>query len=93
MEQHILRLVLGRDVLLRKNCSSFGFCLNYLPPFSQIWTISTIFSDVKIQDLKVGLELKILYILYDILYICIMQPKKQLKVQYIGIFEEIDSFY
>ena len=22
-----------------------------------------------------------------------MQPKKQLKVQYIGIFEEIDSFY
>ena len=22
-----------------------------------------------------------------------MQPKKQLKVQYIGIFEEIDSFF
>ena len=22
-----------------------------------------------------------------------MQPKKELKVQYIGIFEEIDSFY
>ena len=22
-----------------------------------------------------------------------MQPKKQLKVQYIGIFEEMDSFY
>ena len=22
-----------------------------------------------------------------------MQPKKQLKVEYIGIFEEIDSFY
>ena len=22
-----------------------------------------------------------------------MQPKKQLKVQYIGIFEEVDSFY
>ena len=28
------------------------------------------FSEVKIQDLKVSLELKILYILYDILYIC-----------------------
>ena len=35
-------------------------------------------------------QLRILYVLYNILY---MQPKKQLKVQYIGIFEEIDSFY
>ena len=26
-------------------------------------------------------------------YTVYMQPKKQLKVQYIGIFEEIDSFY
>ena len=31
------------------------------------------------------------YVLYNILYICNL--KKQLKVQYIGIFEEIDSFY
>ena len=38
-----------------------------------------------------SLELRILYILYNILYICNL--KKQLKVQYIGIFEEIDSFY
>ena len=29
-----------------------------------------LFSDVKIQDLKVSLELRILYILYNILYIC-----------------------
>ena len=28
-----------------------------------------------------------------IYYTVYMQPKKQLKVQYIGIFEEIDSFY
>ena len=41
--------------------------------------------------LKVSLELKILYILYNILYICNL--KKKLKVQYIGIFEEIYSFY
>ena len=46
------------------------------------------FSEVEIQDLKVSLELKILYILYKY-----MQPKKQLKVQNIGIFQEIDSFY
>ena len=28
------------------------------------------FSEVEIQDLKVSLELKILYVLYNILYIC-----------------------
>ena len=32
-------------------------------------------------------------IIYTIQYTVYMQPKKQLKVQYIGIFEEIDSFY
>ena len=31
--------------------------------------------------------------IYTIWYTVYMQPKKQLKVQYIGIFEEIDSFY
>ena len=31
--------------------------------------------------------------IYTIQYTVYMQPKKQLKVQYIGIFEEIDSFY
>ena len=31
--------------------------------------------------------------IYTIQYTAYMQPKKQLKVQYIGIFEEIDSFY
>ena len=31
--------------------------------------------------------------IYTIQYTVYMQPKKQLKVQYIGIFEEIDSLY
>ena len=35
-------------------------------PLSPIWTTFTTFSDVEIQDLKVSLGLKILYILYDI---------------------------
>ena len=40
------------------------------PPSPQFGQLGPLFSDVKIQDLKVSLELKILYILYDILYIC-----------------------
>ena len=39
-----------------------------LPPDPNLGNL-VLFSDVKIQDLKVSLELKILYILYDILYI------------------------
>ena len=61
------------------------------PPMTPIRQLGPLFSEVEIQDLKVSLELKVLYILYNILYICNL--KKQLKVQYIGIFEEIDSFY
>ena len=60
-------------------------------PLPQFGQLGPLFSEVKIQDLKVSLELKILYIYY-IIYCIYMQPKKQLKVQYIGIFEEIDSF-
>ena len=52
-----------------------------------------LFPDVEIQDLKVSLGLKILYILYNILYIYITQPKKQFKVQIIGILDERNSFY
>ena len=57
-----------------KSCYSFGFCPNYLPkppPSSpQFGQLEQFFSDVKIQDLKISSELKILYILYNILYIC-----------------------
>ena len=37
------------------------------PNFGQL---GPLFLEVEIQDLKVSLELKILHILYDILYIC-----------------------
>ena len=40
------------------------------PPWPQFGQIGPLFSEVEIQDLNVSLELKILYILYDILYIC-----------------------
>ena len=50
----------------KKNCFSFGFCPNYL----QFGELLLYFSNVEIQELKVSLELKILYILYNILYIC-----------------------
>ena len=40
------------------------------PPSPQFGQLGPLFSEVKIQDLKVSLELKLLYILYNILYIC-----------------------
>ena len=40
------------------------------PPDPNLGNLVLFFLEVKIQDLKVSLELKILYILYDILYIC-----------------------
>ena len=55
-----------RDDLLRKNCCSFGFCPNYLPPSRshQFGQLVQLVSDVEIRDLKVSLGLKILYVLY-----------------------------
>ena len=59
---------------------SFGHCPNYLNPRA---TWSSFFgrqnSRFESQPKTTLNNLK--------------QPKKQLKVQYIGIFEEIDSFY
>ena len=56
---------------MKKKTFSFGHCPNYLkPPTTPIRATWSFFSDVKIQDLKVSLELRILYILYNILYIC-----------------------
>ena len=62
------------------------------PPSRKFGQLVTLFSDVKIQDLKVSLDLKILYILYNMLYIYNLN-KKQLKIQIIGILEGVDSFY
>ena len=55
------------------------------PPLTPIRATWSYFSEVKIQDLKVTCgEGREIY----------QQPRKRLKVQYIGIFEiEIDSFY
>ena len=57
----------GRPQLKKKR-----FLSNYLnpPPWPQFGQLGPLFSEVEIQDLKVSLELKILYILYNILYIC-----------------------
>ena len=58
------------------------------PPSSlQFGQLVQLFFDVEIQDLKVSLGLKILYTLYN------TPTKKQLKVQIIGILEQIDSLY
>ena len=46
------------------------------PPLPQFGQLVKLFSDVEIQDLKVSLELKILYILYNILYILFDHLKK-----------------
>ena len=40
------------------------------PPWPQFGQLGPLFSEVEIQDLKISLELRILYILYNILYIC-----------------------
>ena len=39
------------------------------PPWPEFGQLGPLFSEVKIQDLKVRLELRILYVLYNILYI------------------------
>ena len=58
-------LILVRQGLTRKNCCSFGFCPIYLPPSPQFGQPVQLFSNLKIQDLKVSLGLKMLYVLYN----------------------------
>ena len=58
----IIHWVSVRDGLTRKNCNSFGFCPNYHPP--PIWTTCTLFFRRQNQDLKVSLEIKLLYIVF-----------------------------
>ena len=41
-----------------------------LPQWPQFGQLGPLFSEIEIQDLKVSLELRILYVLYNILYIC-----------------------
>ena len=58
-----------REGLNGKKNFSFGHCPNHLtlpPPWPQFGQLGPFFSEVKIQDLKVSLELRILYVLYNI---------------------------
>ena len=63
-----------REDINRKKTFSFRYCPNHLPPRPPPWPqfgqLGPLFSEVEIQDLKVSLKLKTLYILYNILYIC-----------------------
>ena len=61
-----------REGVNGKKTFSFGHCPNHLnpPPSPQFGQLGPLFSEVKIQDLKVSLELRILFVLYIILYIC-----------------------
>ena len=68
-----------------------AFLLDFVKITSPLFgQLVQLFSDVKIQDLKDILGLKILIVLYIILYI--YNLKRQFKVHIIGILEEIDSF-
>ena len=63
---HFIRVSLNieiREDINSKKTFSFGHCPNYLtpPPRPQFGQLGPLFSEVEIQDLKVSLELKILY--------------------------------
>ena len=83
----ILIIIKIRDVLTKKTAVLLDF-VQITPPPPQFRQLVQLFSDVKIQDLKVSLGLKILYI-----HTTYIQPKQQFKFQIIGILEEIDSYY
>ena len=71
--------IILREGFMRKNSRSFGFCnyfsLVFPPSFRQFGKLVQLFSNVKIQDLKVRLGLKILLIHYNMLYIYNLQTK------------------
>ena len=48
---HMSHMAENKGQFLEKKCCSFGFCPNYPPP--QFGQLVQLFSDVKIQDLKV----------------------------------------
>ena len=61
------------------------------PPLTPIWATWSFFFGS--QNSRFESQFRTKNTIYTIWYTVYMQPKKQLKVQYIGIFEEIDSFY
>ena len=60
------------------------------PPSPQFGQLVQLFSDVKIQDLKVSLELKIKYVLYNILYI--YNLKNSLKFRLLAFWRKLTPF-
>ena len=73
---------------IEKKTFSFGHCPNYLtPPMTPIRATWSSFFGSRNSRFESQFRTK------NTIYTVYMQPKKQLKVQYIGIFEEIDSFY
>ena len=72
-----------REGVNGKKTFSFGHCPNHLkppPPRPEFGQLGPLFSEVEIQDLKVSLELRILYVLYYILYICNLKIPSKLEV-------------
>ena len=61
------------------------------PPHDLIWATWSFFFGSRNSRFESQFRTKTT--IYTIQYTVYMQPKNQLKVQYIGIFEEIDSFY
>ena len=82
-----------REGVNGKKTFSFGHCpnpLNSPPPITPIRaTWSSFFGS---QNSRFEIQFWTKTTIYTIQYTVYMQPKKQLKVQYIGIFEEIDLF-
>ena len=76
--------------LNEKKMFSFEHCPNHLNPPTPIRATWSFFRKSKF---KIWKSVWTKNTIYTIWYTVYMQPKKQLKVQYIGIFEEIDSFY
>ena len=82
-----------REGLNGKKTFSFGHCPNHLnppPPDPNSGNLVLFFGS---QNSRFESQFRTKTTIYTIQYTVYMQPKKQLKVQYIGIFEEIDSFY
>ena len=82
---------LREDINEKKRFLSGIAQITYPPPMAPIRaTWSSFFGS---QNSRFESQFRTKTTIYTIQYTVYMQPKKQLKVQYIGIFEEIDSFY
>ena len=84
-----------REDINEKKTFSFEHCPNHLThtPWPHFGQLGPFFFGSQNSRFESQFRTKTtIYTIQYTVYIY-MQPKKQLKVQYIGIFEEIDSFY